>query len=108
MPSGEPVQSCNSPPTKAILLAFVWFLCLQGHPTPSYGGLPPHMYAAHSSAASALTAQVAAAAAHQQLNRAAGVGSHSQQGGSRQHKPLHKEDFVEVEKSNMVMLVGWW
>jgi len=66
------------------------------------------MYAAHSSAASALTAQVAAAAAHQQqLNRAGGGGSHSQQGGSRQHKPLHKEDFVEVEKSNMVMLVGW-
>lgn len=64
------------------------------------------MYAAHSSAASALTAHVAASAASQQHR--AGAGAHGQQGGSssRQEKPVQKDDFVEVEKSNMVMLVS--
>ena len=92
--------------------------CTQGHPAPSYGALPPHMYTAHSTAAaSALTAHVAAAAAaaanHQQLSgsRSGGAGGHGAQGGSSSSrhadKPsLHKEDYVEVEKSNMVMLVS--
>jgi hypothetical protein len=66
------------------------------------------MYAAHSTAASALTAHVAASAANQQHR--AGPGAHNQQGGSssssRQEKPVRKEDYVEVEKSNMVMLVS--
>lgn len=78
---------------------------LQSHPAPSYGNLPLHMYAAHSSAASAMTAQVAASS---QQHRA-GASSPSQKSSgnsSRQEKAdVHKEDFVEVEKSNMVMLV---
>jgi hypothetical protein len=68
------------------------------------------MYAAHSTAASALTAHVAASAASQQHR--AGPSAHNQQGSSsssssRQEKPVRKaEDYVEVEKSNMVMLVS--
>jgi hypothetical protein len=67
------------------------------------------MYAAHSTAASALTAHVAASAASQQHR--AGTSAHNQQGSSssssRQEKPVRKaEDYVEVEKSNMVMLVS--
>lgn len=71
------------------------------------------MYAVHSSAASAITAHVAAAsAASQQLNSSR-PGASSTQGqpgsssGRVQEKPhAHKEDFVDVEKSNMVMLVS--
>jgi hypothetical protein len=72
------------------------------------------MYAVHSNAASAITAHVAAAsAANQQLNSSRpGAGSTQGQPGSSssgrvQEKPhAHKEDFVDVEKSNMVMLVS--
>lgn len=85
--------------------------CLQSHAGQTYGGLPVHMYAVHSTAASALTAHVAAnAAAQQQHARGAGPSAHGQQSSSSRqdsHRPAHtKEDFVEVEKSNMVMLVS--
>lgn len=84
---------------------------LQSHPAPSYGNLPPHMYAAHSSAASAMTAQVAASS---QQHRAAGASSPNSQksisgssSGRQEKADVYKlEDFVEVEKSNMVMLVS--
>lgn len=95
-------------PYSAVRLFLMYCLCLfsqQSHPSPSYGSLPVHMYAAHSTAASALTAHVAASAASQQHR--AGPSAHNQQGGSsRQEKPVRKEDYVEVEKSNMVMLVS--
>lgn len=72
------------------------------------------MYAVHSTAASALTAHVAANAANQQQHsRTAGAGTQGQQqsGGSSsrqesQRPAFNKDDFVEVEKSNMVMLVS--
>jgi hypothetical protein len=71
------------------------------------------MYAVQSTNASAMTAHVAAAAAaQQQLGRAGGSSTQGQQGSSSRQeiRPAFKgDDFVEVEKSNMVMLVsgGW-
>lgn len=51
-----------------------------------------------------MTAQVAASS--QQHRAGASIPSQKSSGSSRQDKAdVHKEDFVEVEKSNMVMLV---
>jgi hypothetical protein len=75
------------------------------------------MYAAHSSAASAITAQVAAASQQLNSSRPGASSTHGQPGSNSsrgQERPqVHKEDFVDVEKSNMVMLVSgvtgvWW
>lgn len=88
------------------------FVSLQSAAGQAYGNLPVHMYAVHSTAASALTAHVAAAAAaanQQQHGRPGASSAQSPQGSSRQEsRPAHKDDFVEVEKSNMVMLVSEW
>jgi hypothetical protein len=97
----------------AMLLLLPYLQSIAGQP---YGSLPVHMYAVQSTNASAMTAHVAAAAAaQQQLGRAGGSSTQGQQGSSsssrQEIRPAFKgDDFVEVEKSNMVMLVsggGW-
>jgi hypothetical protein len=66
-----------------------------GHPVPSYGG-PTHLFP-HSPQAAMSSA---AAPGHPQ--------QHAQQQQQQQHDGgRHEEHVVEVEKSNMVMLVSW-